>query len=363
MKLLMVYNFTTEEAHVDAPNFYRDCAEKVFPEFGVETTFLPNMRTHILFKLLTFLRIKDSSALTVVVIWWVFRNGHKFDIILGWVTNGVIAAILKDLMRWPRTRVCLILYKLPDNKKRGFISVFKRLLISSTSRGADLLLALDTSQADSFAKIFGRKPGTTCPLTYGVDTEWYDSRVQDLPSNSSMTIFCPGSAYRDDITLEKAVSNLNIWVKRFQLNNTGNFSVTTTTIGRAKLEKYFNAPYGQYISECRSAAMVVIAVANSDKPVGLTSLLECMCLGCPIIISRGASSRDYVIDGVTAILYEEGNWQELQEKIIYLFNHPEIAQQIGSAAREYAQRKFGLKTCGQQFFKKLHGMGSAECLT
>lgn len=356
MKLLMAYNFTTEEAHVETPNFYRACAEQVFPELGVETTFLPNLRTCFLFRFLTFVRIKEASALTTAVTWWIFRNGHKFDVIVGWVTNGIIAAVLKDLMRWPRTRVCLILYKLPGEKRHGFVPAFKRLLINTASRGADLLLALDTTQAESFARILGRKSGTTRPLTYGVDTKWYDTRIHDLPHTVPMTVFCPGSACRDDVTLERAVSDLNVRVKRFQLDGSGVFTVISATTGRANLEKTFNAPYSHYLAECRSAAVVVIAVANADKPVGLTSLLECMALGCPVIITRGASSHDYVRDGVTALLYEEGNWKELQEKIIYLLDHPEVAKQIGTAARESAHTEFGLKTCGQYFFKYLHEM-------
>jgi hypothetical protein len=355
MKLLMAYNFTVEEAHVETPNFYRACAEQVFPGLGVKTTFLPNLRTCLLFRLLTFVRCKESIALMIAVTWWIFRNGHKFDVIVGWVAHGIVAAFLRCIMRWPRTRVCLILYKLTDEKRCGFIPAVKRRIMITASRGADLLLALDTSQANSFARILRRKAGTTRPLTYGVDSNWYDARIQNLPHHTvPMTIFCPGSAHRDDVTLERAVSDLNVRVKRFQLDGSGVFTFRSSTTGRANLEKIFNAPYSHYLDECRSAAVVVIAVSNADKPVGLTSLLECMSLGCPVIITRGTSSHDYVRDGVTGLLYEEGSWKDLQEKINYLFEHPDVAKKIGEAARESAQKIHGLKTCGEHFFNYLH---------
>ena len=67
------------------------------------------------------------------------------------------------------------------------------------------------------------------------------------------------------------------------------------------------------------STVVVIAVDNGDKPAGLTSLLECMALGRPVIISNGASSRDYVRDTETGFMYEEGNWRDLGKRLfIYL---------------------------------------------
>lgn len=360
MKMLMAYNFTTEEAHVESPNFYRACAEQVFPELGVETTFLPNLRKSLLFRFLAFARFRKDTALTVAVTWWIFTNGNKFDVIVGWVGNGIIAAVLRHFLRWPSTRVCIILYKLPDEKGRGLIQTCKRLLINTASRGGDLLLALDTYQADSFAKILKRKAGTTKRLIYGVDTDWYDSRVQHLPQRTvPMSIFFPGSAHRDDVTFERAIRDLNVQVKKFQVDGTRVFSVISSTVGRASMETNSNATYFHYLTECRAATVVVISVANADKPVGLTALLECMALGRPVIITRGASSRDYVRDGVTALLFEEGNSQELQRKIIFLFEHPEVAKQIGAAARKSVRTEFGLKTCGQYFFKQLNEMKNA----
>src|SRR5882762_3062329 len=108
MNLLMAYNFSMEEVHMEAPNFYKACAEKVFPEFAVSTTFLPALRGGALFTWLTGIGTRESAALNLCVSWWLFRHGHKFDVIVGWITNGIIAAVLKRLLRWRNTRVCLI---------------------------------------------------------------------------------------------------------------------------------------------------------------------------------------------------------------------------------------------------------------
>ena len=357
MKVLIAYNFLTEEAHVEAPNFYRSCAEQIFPKYGIETTFLPNLREHLFFRLLLFVKVKEFHALTASIAWWIFCNGHRFDIIVGWVSNGIIAALLKFFLPWRRTRVCLILYKLPNDNQRGLMVSIKKLVINIASRGADLLLALDKTQADFFAKTLCRKKETTQALRYGIDTNWYDIIVQhQRPRTTTRSIFCPGSAYRDDKTLELAIIDLDVHVNKFQLDKSRVFTITKTMVGKACIEKFYNAPYARYMTECQSASIVVISVANANKPVGLTSLLECMALGCAVIIPRGASSNDYVRDGVTALLYQEGNWKELRQKIDHLFNNPDIANKIRIAARESVQTEFGLNTCGQLFSRSLYEM-------
>lgn len=354
MKLLMAYNFSTEGTHVEAPNFYKCCAEKVFPGFSVSTTFIPDLRGRPLFRFLIVLGVGQEAALTICVGWWLIRNGHKFDVIVGWVTNGIIAAVIKRILRWRNTRVCLILYCLFDPESRGLANRLKRLISRMASDGADSLLALDSVQAVSFAQILERRPGTTQALTYGVDTGWYDLQLRGIQKRVlPATIFCPGSAHRDDSTLENAIRGLDVQVKRYQLDNSGVARVTKERLGKATLERHYNAPYARYMADCRNAAIVVITVANADKPVGLTSLLECMALGRPVIVTKGASSRDYVRDGVTGLLYEEGNWKELSEKIRFLLEHPEVAERISAAAHEIVRKEFGLHLCGQRFYTYL----------
>lgn len=356
MKLLMVYNFSIEEAHVVAPNFYKACAEKVFPGFGVETTFLPNLRTSLLFNFLKLFQIKSRSALTIAVAWWLLKNGHKFDVIMGWSTYGVIAAIIKKIIGWDKTSVCLILYKLPENKGQYFGRVLKKIVISKASLGAELLLSLDASQAKIFESLLNRKPGTTYPLVYGVDIDWYENLQRDFMKKTPIAIFCPGNAHRDDATLIKSISELEVYVKRFKLCNDIPPRSKLEKIGKAYIEDNINAPYSKYLADCLSSLVTVIAVENEDKPVGLTSLLECMALGRPIIMTKGVSTHDYIQDGVTGLLYEKGNWKELQDKIIYLLEQPRVALEIGAAAREAAKMNFELNRCGKLFYKYLNDM-------
>lgn len=361
MKLLMVYNFDHHEAEVENPNFYRSCAEKVFPKLSVSTSFLPDLARSLLYKVLILFKVDKGQAYNVCIFFWLIRYGHKYDVIVGWLTGGIIAGFLKGILRWHNTRVCLILYRVPAHNYSGIIDLIKKFVLRISSNGANRVLALDRLQAISFAEYLGREPDSTKALLYGIDTDWYDSRIMHTSQVvSPSTIFCPGSAHRDDSILENAVFDIDVCVKRYQLDDTGVSRRISERVGRAHVEKNYNAHYDDYISDCQNSSMVVIAVENSDKPVGLTALLECMALGRPVIISNGASSRDYVSDGFTGLLFEEGNWQQLSDKIQFLLEHPDVAERIGANAREQARLKYGLYPCGERFHHLIHDTENAH---
>ena len=357
MNLLIVYNFDVLEKNIDCPNFYQSCADKVFPKFSLNVSFLPNFQNLLLYKFLTVINFNTDKAWDICVFFWLAKNGHKYDIILGWLTGGIMAGILKILLKWKSTKVCLILYKVSKPNPKELIKLIKYFILRISSKGSDMVLALDTEQAKSFANSLGRNRENTKTQKYGIDTSWYDKKIKKMPIKViPRTIFCPGSANRNDDLLKAAVKDLAVSVKRYQLDQSCETSSYSQNFGKATIQLNYNIPYNKYISECSSSALVVIAVENSDKPVGLTSLLECMALGRPVIISDGASSRDYVIDGVNGLLFKEGNWKELHKKIKYLLNNPDYAERIGAKAAEHVRSELGLHLCGKQLYHHLHNI-------
>ena len=362
MRLLMVYNFAVEEAHVTAPNFYQRCAESVFPDFGIETDFLPDFKVTWVFRCMLRCSIPARHAMLLCLVGWLFWHGRRYDAIVGWVSNGLLAAALKHLLRWRKAKVILILYRLPISDQVTNMHRFKKICYRFASAGADVLLALDTRQALEFEAFLGRAPGTTQALNYGVDAEWYARHTPKASGHEkhNPVIFSPGSAHRDDQTLEAAISQMQLTLQRYQLDSSGVQRSALERVGLAHIERQFNVDYFDYIRDCSRADIVVIAVENSDQPVGLTSLLECMALGRPIIITDGASSRDYIRDGVDGLVYEQGNARQLKEKIELLLNQPELAAKLGEAARNAASTKFTLTLSGHAFYRQLDLQGQAR---
>jgi glycosyltransferase involved in cell wall biosynthesis len=65
-----------------------------------------------------------------------------------------------------------------------------------------------------------------------------------------------------------------------------------------------------------------------------TILVEAMLRGKPVICSRIGGLSEIVEDGVTGLLFEPGNPNELVKKIRYLWDRPNLCRRMGRAGRE-----------------------------
>jgi glycosyltransferase involved in cell wall biosynthesis len=73
------------------------------------------------------------------------------------------------------------------------------------------------------------------------------------------------------------------------------------------------------------------------------SVLEAMWLGKPVIASDIGGVKEIIEDGVTGVLVEPNQPEQITEKILCLFNDPRICDGIGQRAKEFVKTKFSLK--------------------
>jgi len=65
-------------------------------------------------------------------------------------------------------------------------------------------------------------------------------------------------------------------------------------------------------------------------------LIEAMMRGTPVVAPRIGGIPEVVDDGGTGVLFEPGNVDDLSDKVRHLWNHPDVCQQMGNAARKKA---------------------------
>ena len=70
-------------------------------------------------------------------------------------------------------------------------------------------------------------------------------------------------------------------------------------------------------------------------------IIEAMSNGLPVIASRIGGIPEIVEDGVTGVLFEPGNSEDLAEKMKLLWENPELCRQMGTAGRKKAIREYG----------------------
>lgn len=78
-------------------------------------------------------------------------------------------------------------------------------------------------------------------------------------------------------------------------------------------------------------------------------LIEAGIRGKPVICSRIGGLPEIVDDGVTGLLFEPGNAEDLAEKIRYLWERPDLCRQMGQAGREKVLREY----TPQRYYERL----------
>jgi len=349
-KILIAYNFNFNESHVGAPNFYKLCAEIISCEFNTKVSFIPDASKSIVFYCLLFFRLNKSKASAISNCLWLSCNAYKFDVVVGWSANSIIVGLLKFCFGWSNLRNYMILYKIPSPNKKNSLAFVKRFILKTSLKGTSRLFAVDSAQAKLFEKNLNLEKGFVKTFRYGVDTKFYKKYFGKFKKSNEVKIFSPGGAFRDDITLLKALQRLNVVLYRFQLDDSGITSHKIEFINSVRVEYFKNAPYSTYIKESCSSHFAIISVLNNEVPVGLTSLLECKALGLAVIMTRGTSSIEYINDGIDGLLFRQGDSKDLENKIKYLLNNPRATMRIGEAARKNVEEEFNSFNCARNLF-------------
>jgi glycosyltransferase involved in cell wall biosynthesis len=107
-----------------------------------------------------------------------------------------------------------------------------------------------------------------------------------------------------------------------------------------------------------AAADIVLHPSTMPDPYP-NAVREAMILGKPIVGSRIGGIPELVVDGLTGILVEPDNDEELASALARLLDSPEERAEMGAAGRRLAHEKFDVQLHKQAFYDLLLEMHSA----
>ena len=87
----------------------------------------------------------------------------------------------------------------------------------------------------------------------------------------------------------------------------------------------------------------VVPLLQSDSDNGLTTIIESMAMGKPVICSRTEGQIDVIQEGVTGLFFPQGDSEALRNAIESLWNDPERCEEMGRAARAYIVKHHNLE--------------------
>ena len=189
-------------------------------------------------------------------------------------------------------------------------------------------------------------------LYWGDDLEFIDSHFKPVQHDFFLST---GREHRDYLMLVSAFSKtqavLEIYTNKVNYDN--NYEYLEARQG---MYPNIQINYVEKSSETtrflakRASECLCVVIPLEKKEVyyclGLTSVIEAMALGKPVISSRNPYCPiDIEKEGIGIIADNEDSWIKA---INYLLSHPDEAKQMGLRARRLAEQKYNIIECAKQ---------------
>jgi glycosyltransferase involved in cell wall biosynthesis len=171
-----------------------------------------------------------------------------------------------------------------------------------------------------------------------VPVEYVDQYIRPAVSSDqqgSEYIFASGRSFRDYATLLEAVHGLDVKL----IINTRPFCLRELDIP-TNVQVNDLLPMPEYFRLLANAKFVVVPLQDIDHGSGESHLGHIMAAGKAVILTENPSATDLVRDGETGIVVKPGDVQEMRNAIVYLLQHPEIAQRMGENAYRLYEEKY-----------------------
>jgi len=273
--------------------------------------------------------IERSVGRNVALAWCCYRQRREYDIV---VTDGEqvgipLAAMLMLTGRC-RPRHLMIVHILSVRKK---VLPFRLLQLR---RRIDELIVYSSAQRDFAIGTLGVPADRMTLVPFMVDTEFFSP--QPMPLGDGLPLVCSaGLEFRDYGTMVEAVRNLDV---RAVLAAASPWSKRKSQLDEMTLPAHIEVvrlDLHQLRQLYAEASVVVMPLHEVDFQAGVTTLLEAMSMGKPIVCTRTTGQTDVVTDGVTGIYVPVGDAASMSAALNDLLTDASRAEAYGAAARRW----------------------------
>jgi glycosyltransferase involved in cell wall biosynthesis len=205
------------------------------------------------------------------------------------------------------------------------------------------LTVMSQSQKTHFIEELKTPPSQVQVIHQGVDTQFFSPRPHCNP-DANMILSLGEIRTRDYGTLFRAVNGLPVKL----LVAASGYSYARETNTNLPKTIPDNVEITGHLSQFKlrelyaRSQFVVLPLFNVNYAAGVTATLEAMSMERPVIVTRSEGILDYIIDGVTGIVVNNGDTDGLRDAIRDLISHPEEARRLGRNARRHVEETFSM---------------------
>jgi glycosyltransferase involved in cell wall biosynthesis len=117
--------------------------------------------------------------------------------------------------------------------------------------------------------------------------------------------------------------------------------------------------YAGNVEEIYPQLDICVMPTNSPEPFGLVAV-EAGAFGLPVIVTNCGGLPEIVDDGITGLLVEPGDANQLADRLKWLVENPERARAMGLQAREKILREFNQEKMISDFERVFESAGRAR---
>jgi glycosyltransferase involved in cell wall biosynthesis len=197
------------------------------------------------------------------------------------------------------------------------------------------------------------RPDKMYIVPWGADLDFYDRVMKDNPIARRSGFISTGKELRDMPTLIKAFNETGKKLDLYIREAAGNINYRNV-LGRIKCEENVKIHFieglipNKISIEVNKAACIVICCLESNYTVGLTTVVEALALGIPLICSRNPQIPIDINREGCGISVEYGDVEGWIKAINFISDNPEKAAEMGKRGRQVAEREFNIKNCARQ---------------
>lgn len=296
-------------------------------------------------------------------LWRMLRNAWKiltckesFDAIYGTRHNGIeIIIALRALGLYRKPIVCWHHQPLENsgNKLKEFIA--RRFY-----KGIDHFFFFSERLRERSLASGRIKSGSTSVCPWGADLEYYDRLMQNNPCGTHEGFISTGKELRDMPTL----------INAFESNPDQHLDIITATNCGVNYEELFlvtKIPQNISVKINREKRIVIndlalaiwphkticICCKETNYTVGLTTLVEALAFGLPVIISKNPNQPFDAGEEGCGISIPYGDVEGWKKAIRFIADNPDEAERMGKRAREMAELTYNVRNCAHTVAEKL----------
>ncbi len=266
-----------------------------------------------------------------------WQRKKEFDLFyVGNEKVGILVAALFNFLK-RRPRVVILNHYLSSPKKAY---LFRKLRLE---KAVDAVICLNEYQAAFLEGELAVSTRKIFRIHYGgmVDGSFFFPRENEQAKQRY--ILSVGRENRDYAIFFEALQNSDIPVKVVASGLGASCKGDKIPDGKPHgVEIFEHISYAELRDLYGRCSFVVIPTRNVDYPAGVTAIMEAMAMGKPVIATYSRGIEEFIEDSITGFWTESGDAMALREKILFLWNNPEVAIRMGKQARESVKSRVDL---------------------